>query len=147
MNENLSFKQDTTVYTVTYCILISFQVDKKEVAVHIFDTSGSALFVDVRNEFYADAHGIVLMFDVTRRQTFDDLDDWLLEIRREVLKKASSTSGTQSPVIVVCANKIDIIQGASEEDKRTQFDDVSLNLLSSLYPYIIDGLSTPSSIN
>ena len=123
-------------YTVTYCILISLPVDKKEVAVHIFDTSGSALFVDVRNEFYADAHGIVLMFDVTRRQTFDDLDDWLLEIRREVLKKAS-TSGTQSPVIVVCANKIDIIQGASEEDKRTQFDDVSLNLLSSLYPLSI----------
>ena len=90
---------------VTYCIFKSFQVDKKEVAVHIFDTSGSALFVDVRNEFYGDAHGIVLMFDVTRRQTFDDLDDWLLEIRREVLKKAS-TSGAQSPVIVVCANKI-----------------------------------------
>ena len=80
-------------------------MDKKEVSVHIFDTSGSPIFIDVRNEFYADAHGIVMMFDVTKRETFEALDNWLLEIRRELLKKSTCPQ----PVIIVCANKIDLI--------------------------------------
>ena len=40
-------------------------VDKREVGIHIFDTSGNSLFYDVRNEFYRDAHGILLVFDTT----------------------------------------------------------------------------------
>ena len=48
-------------------------VDKREVSIHIFDTSGSPLFAEVRNEFYRDTHGIVLAFDVCRRETFDAL--------------------------------------------------------------------------
>ena len=48
-------------------------VDKREVSIHIFDTSGSPIFAEVRNEFYRDTHGIVLAFDVCRRDTFDAL--------------------------------------------------------------------------
>ena len=40
-------------------------VDKREVSVHIFDTSGAAVFADVRNEFYRDAHGVILAYDLT----------------------------------------------------------------------------------
>ena len=53
-------------------------VDKREVSIHIFDTSGSPLFAEVRNEFYRDTHGIVLVFDVCRRETFDALVTQLL---------------------------------------------------------------------
>ena len=59
-------------------------VDKKEVSVHIFDTSGAAMFTDVRNEFYRDAHGLLMVIDVTRRETFEILSDWVLEIKQEV---------------------------------------------------------------
>ena len=55
-------------------------VDKCEVSVHIFDTSGSPLFADVRNEFYYDAHGILIVFDVTKRETFEGLGGWMHEI-------------------------------------------------------------------
>ena len=55
-----------------------------EVSVHIFDTSGATLFSDVRNEFYRDAHGLLLVMDVTRRETFEILSDWVAEIKLEV---------------------------------------------------------------
>ena len=55
-----------------------------QVSVHIFDTSGASLFTDVRNEFYREAHGLLMVMDVTRRESFEDLSDWVLEIKQEV---------------------------------------------------------------
>ena len=57
-----------------------------QVSVHIFDTSGASLFTDVRNEFYREAHGLLMVMDVTRRESFEDLSDWVLEIKQEVWK-------------------------------------------------------------
>ena len=42
------------------------------------------MFADVRNEFYRDAHGLLMVMDVTRRESFEDLSDWVLEIKQEV---------------------------------------------------------------
>ncbi len=61
-------------------------VDGREVAVHVFDTSGSPLFAEVRNEFYRDAHGIVLVFDATNRASFDALCDYTKEIYSELAR-------------------------------------------------------------
>ncbi len=55
-------------------------VDAREVSVHIFDTSGSPLFKEVRNEFYRDAHGILLVFDASSRSSFDALCQWTKEV-------------------------------------------------------------------
>ncbi len=63
-------------------------VDSREVSVHVFDTSGSNLFRDVRNEFYRDAHGIVLVFDVTDRASFESLSQWTKEIYSELARLA-----------------------------------------------------------
>ena len=55
-----------------------------QVSVHIFDTSGASLFTDVRNEFYREAHGLLMVMDVTRRESFEDLSHWVAEIKQEV---------------------------------------------------------------
>jgi GTPase SAR1 family protein len=34
---------------------------QREISVHIFDTSGNGIFQDIRNEFYLEAHGILLV--------------------------------------------------------------------------------------
>ena len=53
-------------------------VDKREVRIHIFDTSGNPLFGEVRNEFYKDAHGILMVFDITKRPSFESLSNYKL---------------------------------------------------------------------
>jgi len=40
-------------------------VDKVEVGVHVFDCSGADLFEAVRQEFYADAHGLVVVLEAS----------------------------------------------------------------------------------
>ena len=55
-------------------------------------------FFEVRNEFYKDAQGAILVYDVNNRKSFDALDFWIQE---------ASKFGAKDLIIVVCANKID----------------------------------------
>ena len=65
--------------------------------VNFWDLSGQPEFVDVRNEFYKDAQGAILVYDVGNRRTFDALDSWMKEARKY---------GAKNAVIALCANKV-----------------------------------------
>ena len=56
-------------------------VKDRDVKLNIFDMSGHLLFHEVRNEFYKDTQGAILVFDVTDKASFDALEDWLVEIK------------------------------------------------------------------
>lgn len=60
-------------------------------------------FEQVRNEFYKDSQGGLLVFDVTKRESFDVLANWVDELKRDI----GSQSDMDKIVIAVCANKID----------------------------------------
>jgi GTPase SAR1 family protein len=59
--------------------------------------SGNQDFLEVRNEFYRDANGILLVLDVTEKKTLDGLDMWLRE--------ANEFGAVNLPTFVV-ANKV-----------------------------------------
>lgn len=48
----------------------SVDVDGFEVRVNFWDLSGHAEFFQVRNEFYRETQGALLVFDVTSRRSF-----------------------------------------------------------------------------
>ena len=117
-------------------------VDKCEVSVHIFDTSGSALFSDVRNEFYYDAHGILLVFDVTRRETFENLTGWVQEIKDELQRRSFQNIKNESyhnnipdltPIVLVCGNKIDLLDTKEHEQLDNNVDEVEARLWSDVH--------------
>ena len=55
-----------------------------DIRMNIFDFSGHPLFYEVRNEFYRDVQGILLVYDVTNRRSFDGLEYWLCEMKKEL---------------------------------------------------------------
>jgi DnaJ family protein C protein 27 len=73
-------------------------IDNVEMRVNFFDLSGHPEFFEVRNEFYKDCQGALLVYDIHSRSSFDKLDSWLLE---------SSKYGAKNIVIAVCGNKKD----------------------------------------
>lgn len=79
-------------------------VREQEIKLNIFDMSGHIIFHEVRNEFYKDTQGALLVFDVTDKASFDALDDWINEIKRDLEMHSASIDDI---VFVVCANKID----------------------------------------
>ncbi|MBN3296410.1 dnaJ homolog subfamily C member 27 [Amia ocellicauda] len=80
------------------------QVRDREIKVNIFDMAGHPFFYEVRNEFYKDSQGVILVYDVGLKESFDSLDSWLGEMKQEM----GSHANMESIVFIVCANKVDL---------------------------------------
>lgn len=65
----------------------------------LWDLGGQPHFKHVRSTFYQGAVGAMLVYDITRRSTFDNLENW----RKELLKTVK-----EEPVTVVIGNKVDL---------------------------------------
>tara|TARA_B100000795_G_C22686094_1_gene393725 strand:- start:69 stop:722 length:654 start_codon:yes stop_codon:yes gene_type:complete len=73
-------------------------VDGKDVEVDFWDTAGQERFSSMHPSYYFGAHACILAFDVTRKVTYKNLNDWYKELRKY---------RENIPVILV-ANKIDV---------------------------------------
>lgn len=56
----------------------------------------------MRNEFYKDTQGVILVYDVGLKESFDALDTWLAEMKQEL----GPHGNMENIVFVVCANKV-----------------------------------------
>lgn len=65
----------------------------------IWDLGGQPHFKHVRSSFYQGAMGAMLVYDITRRSTFENLENW----RKEMLKNTK-----EEPATVVIGNKVDL---------------------------------------
>ena len=75
-------------------------VDGKSVRVNFWDLSGHGEFLEVRNEFYKDTQGLVMVFDVSSRESFASIEAFAAEAK--TFGVAKGTPG------VLCANKVDL---------------------------------------
>ena len=70
--------------------------------VHLF------FYAKVRNEFYKDTQGVMLVYDVGQKDSFDALDAWLAEMKQDLGPHGSM----ENIVFVVCANKVTALETA-----------------------------------
>jgi Ras-related protein Rab-18 len=98
-NENLqsTIGVDFKIKTLS----VESQGQMKKVKVTIWDTAGQERFRTLTNSYYRGAQGIVVVFDVTRPETFANLGSWLGEINQ------FSLGGGRDVVKVLVGNKID----------------------------------------
>ena len=57
-------------------------LDDKTIKLHIWDTAGQERFKTITATYYKGAHGIILVYDITDRTTFSDIENWLSEIQQ-----------------------------------------------------------------
>ena len=69
------------------------------IKIQAWDVAGQARFKAVRKMYYSGAAGVILVYDVTRRRSFMELQKWVTE--------ADESIGQRVPMIVV-GNKIDL---------------------------------------
>ncbi|KAL4309337.1 hypothetical protein GQ457_01G034340 [Hibiscus cannabinus] len=58
----------------------SIEIDGKEVKAQIWDTAGQERFRAVTSAYYRGAFGALLVYDISRRVTFDNVARWLDEL-------------------------------------------------------------------
>ena len=92
--------QDAYLSTIGFDFKFKFVTleNGKTVKVQLWDTAGQERFRTIAKSYYKGAHGIILIYDVTNRKTFDNIRKWLNQIKDEASNKIS---------IILVANKID----------------------------------------
>ncbi len=58
------------------------ELEGKTVKLQIWDTAGQERFRTITSSYYRGAHGIIVVYDVTDKQSFDNVKQWLNEIDR-----------------------------------------------------------------
>lgn len=77
-------------------------IENKEIfELHIWDTAGSDRYSSIVPSFFHNAGVVIIVFDVTKKDTYDDLKKWI--------QIAQDSSPKDVPFIIV-GNKVDIFE-------------------------------------
>ncbi len=76
----------------------------KNIKLQIWDTAGQDRFRAITKNYYKGANGIILIYDVTNKQSYENVKNWLTQIKEEA---------NPNVIIYLAGNKIDV-----EEEQR-----------------------------
>ena len=83
--------------------------DGVEVKLQIWDTAGQPRFRDLTRTFYHGAAGLVVLFDVSRRETFEDIErSWWPEFAQHLERTAPRTKGLCACAVVLVGTRQDL---------------------------------------
>ena len=83
----------------------AIKVDAQNIKLQIWDTAGQESFRSITRSFYRKADGVILMYDITARHTYENCSDWLDEIKQ---------NSSLDIVIYLVGNQIDLDAEAGE---------------------------------
>ena len=72
----------------------------KTIKVQLWDTAGQDKYRTIAKNYFKGSHGILLLYDITKQSSFNNIREWIQDIREEVSQKA---------IIFLIGNKIDLV--------------------------------------
>ena len=109
------------------------QIEGKTVKAQIWDTAGQERYRAITSAYYRGAVGALLVYDITKRQTFDNVQRWLRELRDHA---------DSNIVIMMAGNKSDLkhLRSVQEDDAQELAEKEGLSFLetSALEAYNIE---------
>ena len=83
----LRFSDDTYTESYISTIGVDFKIrtiplEGKTVKLQIWDTAGQERFRTITSSYYRGAHGIIIVYDCTDLESFENVKNWLGEIER-----------------------------------------------------------------
>lgn len=114
-------------------IVKSLPINNYIVKLQAWDTAGQERYAGVRPIYYRGAKGALLVFDITMRQSFVNVEKWLDQIRK--------FSGTEVPIILV-GNKIDLV-----DSRVVTTDEVQVFAAQKGMPFFETSAKTDYAVN
>ena len=87
----------------------TINIKNKEIKLKIWDTAGQERFHNITQQYYKDADGIVLVYDVTDEASYDKIRDWMDQIISNTPKDTIS--------LVLLGNKCDFEERSVTEEQ------------------------------
>lgn len=96
----------------TYCSKTLSYSTNKYLNIELWDTAGQERYRSLTKMFYADANAAVLVYDITRKETFDELKNyWADQI------KERSDEGV---ILAIVGNKEDLYESEQVDEKEAR---------------------------
>lgn len=80
--------------------VMTFERSNKVVKLQLWDTAGQERFRTITHSYYRGAHGIMLVFDVTNPESFENVATWMKDVRR---------FGIDGAPMILIGNKTDCV--------------------------------------
>ena len=88
---------------------------EKEIEITLFDTAGQEKFRSISVSYFRESKGLIMVYDITRYETFKDLDDWLKDIKENLGQK-------ENYLIILIGNKLDMVEENTEKREVDEKD-------------------------
>ncbi len=103
------FNKDQIITTGIGLYQRDIELGNKKIRLQTWDTAGQERYRCLTTNYYKNAQGVVLVFDVTNRESFSNLKQWV----DSIYEHCSSNSNIK---IVILGNKIDKERKVSKEE-------------------------------
>ncbi|MEE9379389.1 MAG: Rab family GTPase [Candidatus Lokiarchaeia archaeon] len=104
-------------FKANYVPTLGVQITKKSIIIEennidllIWDLAGQDRYATVRQRFYTDTEGILMLYDVTRKSSLENIKKWHAEVSKY----------TKPVPIILIGNKIDLV-----DEREVTDDDVT----------------------
>ena len=91
------------------------KTEEKKFNISLFDTAGQEKFRAITFNYFKGADGIFLLYDITDRQTFDNVEMWV-----DSIKQAIDSNEESKNAIVLIGNKLDLVEEEAKEREVTE---------------------------
>ena len=101
----------------------NFTMDEKEVVkAQIWDTAGQERYRSVTKAYYKGTKGALLIYDITKRSTFENIDNWIIDLR---------TNGDKDILVILIGNKSDLAEQreVTPEEAQTKAEQYNIGFL------------------
>ena len=77
----------------------NIEIDNKKIKVQIWDTAGQERYKSITSTYYKGAKGAFIVYDITRKSTFDNIDKWIGDLKN---------NGDENMIVYLVGNKSDL---------------------------------------
>ena len=117
------FEKDTksTIGVEFFCK--TFKVNKdKIIKMELWDTAGQERYKSITSVYYKGAKGAFIVYDITSKKSFDNIDKWITEIKEK---------NNNEVKLVIIGNKIDLDNNReiTFEEAKNKFKDKNILLI------------------
>ena len=74
-------------------------INNKRIKIQIWDTAGQERYRSITSAYYKGAKGALIVYDITRKNTFDNIDKWITDLK---------LNGDKNICIIILGNKREI---------------------------------------
>jgi len=94
------------------CKIRTVELEDKTIKLQLWDTAGQERFKTVTKAFFRGAHGVIFVYDITEKKTFEQLEYWLKEVKDNAPSNA---------VLMLVGNKCDLKSRAVQTKDAKDF--------------------------